>query len=63
MDHYYLIGFVAAKRFATIDVRYPHPIAGPADVAAVQADLRAHLGSPDLLVLSFSRFDQSGGSQ
>ena len=64
IQYRYLIAFSINERTGTIEMGFGAPICTTADVAGIQAKLRAHLGSPDVMVLAFSRFaDVDGGAR
>jgi hypothetical protein len=54
----YLIGYVlnGGQSFGSIDITVPAPIVSQRDVASVERDLRTHFATPNVLVLSFSRY-------
>jgi hypothetical protein len=63
----YLIGYVidGGQTFGRVDVTLPTPIVSQHDVASVERDLREHFVTPNVLVLSFSRYantDTGGGA-
>jgi hypothetical protein len=62
----YLIGYVISGggRFGNVDLTRHLPIVSRSHVDGIQRDLQAHFGTPDLMVLSFSRYtDVAAGEQ
>jgi len=62
----YLIGYVinGGGRFGNVELTRNAPIVSRSHVEGIQHDLQAHFATPDLMVLSFSRYaDLPAGEQ
>ncbi|MEV0570578.1 hypothetical protein [Dactylosporangium sp. NPDC050588] len=60
-DPRYLIGYIYKNhQVGHIELTLNAPISTMAEVQAIQAELRTHLSSDNLLIVSFSRFADTG---